>query len=238
MTFLAEDTQARLGGRVPAGRASSTVRPAEHVHRPGEHRAAARRPRRSGRSTARPTARCTSTSASSTSCEPVRRAAATSPRPTCIAHEIGHHVQNLLGISDEVAPGEQAPARRTRPTSGRCAWSCRPTASPACGRHVACTTAEAIARARRHRGGAGRGRGGGRRPHPGAGRHGGQPRDLDPRLGRAAPGVVRPRLRVRRAPSLRHVRLRGSADRRSRGPSGPLRRQQERETQATVVVTT
>ena len=40
-----------------------------------------------------------------------------SRRPTSIAHEIGHHVQNLLGISSKVqrAPGRASRARR--PTS-------------------------------------------------------------------------------------------------------------------------
>ena len=40
-----------------------------------------------------------------------------------IAHEVGHHVQNLLGIATSAA------AMRCR-----CAWNCRPTASPVCGR--------------------------------------------------------------------------------------------------------
>ena len=50
-----------------------------------------------------------------------------------IAHEVGHHVQNLLGHRRaRCAPRSSAAARR-RPTSSRCAWSCRPTAWPACG---------------------------------------------------------------------------------------------------------
>ena len=51
-----------------------------------------------------------------------------------IAHEVGHHVQNLLGILPKV---QQRAARRRqqggRPTACRCASSCRPTASPASG---------------------------------------------------------------------------------------------------------
>ena len=48
-----------------------------------------------------------------------------------IAHEYGHHVQNVLGISDQVRQAEQSdPAGRTSTPS---AWSCRPTASPATG---------------------------------------------------------------------------------------------------------
>ena len=47
-----------------------------------------------------------------------------------IAHEIGHHVQNLLGISDKVqhARGSQRGAE-----GSACASSCRPIASPASG---------------------------------------------------------------------------------------------------------
>ena len=48
-----------------------------------------------------------------------------------IAHEIGHHVQNLLGTNDEVADSRETP---TAPTSCRFAPSCRPTATPASGR--------------------------------------------------------------------------------------------------------
>ena len=50
-----------------------------------------------------------------------------------IAHEVGHHVQNLLGISDKVQSARRGAERRPRPTRSRCGWSCRPTASPASG---------------------------------------------------------------------------------------------------------
>ena len=49
-----------------------------------------------------------------------------------IAHEVGHHVQHQLGITDKVDARGSA-CRRGRPTTFRCAWSCRPTAWPACG---------------------------------------------------------------------------------------------------------
>ena len=49
-----------------------------------------------------------------------------------IAHEVGHHVQNVLGILTAGArPSATGP---TRPTSCRCASSSRPTASRASGR--------------------------------------------------------------------------------------------------------
>ena len=50
-----------------------------------------------------------------------------------IAHEVGHHVQTLLGIADKVQALKQSARTSARPTLCRCAWSCRRTASPACG---------------------------------------------------------------------------------------------------------
>ena len=45
-----------------------------------------------------------------------------------IAHEYGHHVQNLLGTNQQVHPGRDRADQRH--ASG---WSCRPTATPAPG---------------------------------------------------------------------------------------------------------
>ena len=50
-----------------------------------------------------------------------------------VAHEIGHHVQNLLGVMDDVEPRSSRRTRTTR-TSSRCGSSCRPTAWPGSGR--------------------------------------------------------------------------------------------------------
>ena len=53
-----------------------------------------------------------------------------------IAHEVGHHVQNLLGILPKVQQAQRASGDRARPITCRCRSSCRPTASPACGRRT------------------------------------------------------------------------------------------------------
>ena len=49
-----------------------------------------------------------------------------------IAHEVGHHVQKLLGIEPRSASNSSMP-RRPKPTACRLRWSCRQTASPASG---------------------------------------------------------------------------------------------------------
>ena len=48
-----------------------------------------------------------------------------------LAHEYGHHVQNLPGRARAQRSAEQTGPRTARP-----AWSCRPTAWPACGRRT------------------------------------------------------------------------------------------------------
>ena len=50
-----------------------------------------------------------------------------------IAHEVGHHVQTLLGISERVQNVRRRSDTSARPTRCRSGWSCRPTASPASG---------------------------------------------------------------------------------------------------------
>ena len=54
-----------------------------------------------------------------------------------IAHEVGHHVQNLLGILPKVQQAQRSLRRpRRSPIACRCRSSCRPTASPASGRRT------------------------------------------------------------------------------------------------------
>ena len=142
-----------------------------------------------------------------------------------IAHEMGHHVQNITGTSDEV----DALSRR-RPRPGQRALG--PPGAPgrlllgSLGKH---DLRRGRSRARRPRRGLRRGRGGRRRPAPGAGRRERQPRQLHPRHQRAAPGLVRARLRVRRAGRLRHVQRRGRVARIrcAVGPTGNVRESHE-----------
>ena len=65
-----------------------------------------------------------------------------------IAHEVGHHVQNLLGITRQ---GGRACAARVSEAQynaiERARWNCRPTASPACGRTTRRTRARSSSRA-------------------------------------------------------------------------------------------
>ncbi len=61
----------------------------------------------------------------------VRGAAGDAAQAYVIAHEVGHHIQTVSGISDQV-PSAHSNARR-RPKAMRCrsAWNCRPIATPA-----------------------------------------------------------------------------------------------------------
>lgn len=63
-----------------------------------------------------------------------------------IAHEVGHHVQNLMGLSEKVDNARRT-ASGARPTPCPCAWNCRPTALPAYGRITRTRTARSSNRA-------------------------------------------------------------------------------------------
>ena len=100
-------------------------------------------------------ARCTSTSSFFHELQQRFGAPGDFAQAYVIAHEVGHHVQNLLGISGKV---RQRARQRERAAGQRAVgdgWSCRPTASPASGPAHASSAGDA--RARRHRGGADRG---------------------------------------------------------------------------------
>ena len=94
--------------------------------------AAARRRRRSVRSTARSTASCTSISTSSLQLQNQFGATGDLAAQYIVAHEYGHHVQNVLGINGRVRQAQQSDP--TAPTSTRSRSNCRPTASRVPGR--------------------------------------------------------------------------------------------------------
>ena len=71
------------------------------------------------RSTARPTASCTSTSSSSQQLQEQFGATGDLAAQYIVAHEYGHHVQNLLGISDQVQPASAAGPEPGQPVLDR-----------------------------------------------------------------------------------------------------------------------
>ena len=160
----------------------------EHRLRPGQRR-------RSGRSTARPTSWCTSTSTSCTQLQDQFGAIGDLAAQYIVAHEYGHHVQNVLGVSSEVSRLQQQQTR-TRPTSTRSPSSCRPTASPGPGPSAPTSAASSspgeISEALNAAAAVGDDR---IQQQAGQQR---QPRQLHPRHVRAARVVVPPRLRHRR----------------------------------------
>ncbi len=50
-----------------------------------------------------------------------------------LAHEVGHHVQNLLGFTDKVHFAETGASRRRNTTGSRCDWKLQADSSPASG---------------------------------------------------------------------------------------------------------
>ena len=131
--------RARAGrhrGRVERGVQGDgrALRAAEARAVPARHAVGVRtRPRPSARSTVRPTAGLYLDTAFFDELSRRFGAPGDFAQAYVIAHEVGHHVQNLIGHDAEVRPADAAPGRSAAATRCRCASSCRPTATPACG---------------------------------------------------------------------------------------------------------
>ncbi|MCK7493675.1 MAG: neutral zinc metallopeptidase [Comamonadaceae bacterium] len=138
-----------------------------------------------------------------------------------IAHEVGHHVQNLLGITGKV----DAHAQRVSRGADERAVGARRTAGRLPGRRLGAPLAEGqgLARAGRHRGGAER-RGADRRRHACSSKSQGTVRSpsLHPRHARAARALVPARAGVGRGGGLRY--LRSEAARSASGRAAPAAR--------------
>ncbi len=110
-----------------------------------------------------------------------------------IAHELGHHVQNLLGISGKVERAQRQDSGQANALSVRLEL---PGRLPG-GRLGALHPAAQHPRSRRCGRGAQRGFRGGRRPDSASGHRTRESRDLDPRLRPAALAMVQDGFRVR-----------------------------------------
>ena len=53
-----------------------------------------------------------------------------------IAHEVGHHVQDLLGVLPKAQSAQSAAGSKAAANASRCASNCRPIVSPASGRTI------------------------------------------------------------------------------------------------------
>ena len=122
-----------------------------------------------------------------------------SPQAYVIAHEYGHHVQDLLGILDASSGGAGADSDSVRTElQADCfagVWAATPWRPASSSRVTQAEIADALDAAAA----VGDDRIQAARPGPG------QPGVLDPRLVRAAPALVHERLRQRRSGVLRHV---------------------------------
>ena len=105
----------RLDGDLPGAGRRQLPPPRSSCSAAARSRPAARRSRRWDRSIARTTRRSISTRRSSTRCAaastPARRRGLPFAQAYVIAHEIGHHVQNLLGILPKVQQARAAAGR-------------------------------------------------------------------------------------------------------------------------------
>ena len=116
--------------------------------------------------------------------------------PYVLAHEYGHHIQNLLGTMGQVKTQQGPTSDSVRlELQADCyagMWAKNATTTDdATGQPlISDLTDDDIQQAHR------RGQGRRRRPDPAADRRAGQPRAVDPRLGRAAGAVVQHRLRA------------------------------------------
>ena len=121
-----------------------------------------------------------------------------------VAHEVGHHVQQQTGIAAQVRQLEQQSPDRQNELSVKTELQ----ADCLAGVWAQSVYQQGDLDPRRHRRGTPGGLGRRRRPHPGERGPGGQPRDLDARLGGAAVRLVQQGLHERRSGRLRHVRRR------------------------------
>lgn len=122
------------------------------------------------------------------------------------AHEVGHDVQTLLGISHRVREAQAGQDERGR---NRLQVTMELQADCLAGGGAPCAAGAQPPRAGRPRGGLGGGRGGGLRPHPAADAGPGGARRFHPRHVRAAPTLVRDQPEERQPRVLRHLQRPG-----------------------------
>ena len=133
----------------------------------------------------------------------VRRARAISRRPMSSRTRSAITSRTWSARRGRCARRRSRPARR-RPTTCRCGWSCRRTASRACGRPPRKRSRQLLS-AGRHRGSARRGERHRRRPHPAPDPGLRGARLVHARQRRAAPALVHARIRSGTARQLRHL---------------------------------